>query len=109
MVELHCSFVRVINSRCLVYKKVPVPFYSKLPAHVWRALGSCCKEHKIPFEKNIAKKCLNEQLNTVLTEMEIILNSGTLLPFLLTPVHFIEGSSLTMYQEANVAQNRLKF
>lgn len=62
-----------------------------------------------------------EQLNTVLVEIECVLNSRPLLPMsssdvndysYLTPGHFLIGNALTMYPEndvTNVPQNRLKF
>ncbi|XP_048483697.1 uncharacterized protein LOC125488552 isoform X1 [Plutella xylostella] len=95
-----------------------IPSYSATFGGIWESAVKSTKHHlKRVLQKNVLTY---EQMNTVLTEIECILNSRPLLPLstepddfcYLTPGHFITGSALTMYPEKNVSdipQNRLKF
>ncbi|XP_047022178.1 uncharacterized protein LOC124637506 isoform X3 [Helicoverpa zea] len=95
-----------------------IPCYSPTFGGLWEAAVKSTKFH---LKRILQKTVLTyEQLNTVLTEIEAVLNSRPLLPLssnsddycYLTPGHFIIGSALSMYPEINVCnvpQNRLKF
>ncbi|XP_026315040.1 uncharacterized protein LOC113226570 isoform X1 [Hyposmocoma kahamanoa] len=95
-----------------------IPSYSPTFGGLWEAAVKSTKYHlKRVLHKNVLTY---EQLSTVLTEIEAVLNSRPLLPLssdpndycYLTPGHFIIGSALTMYPEndsSDVPQNRLKF
>ncbi|XP_028157714.1 uncharacterized protein LOC114350946 isoform X1 [Ostrinia furnacalis] len=94
-----------------------IPAYSPTFGGLWEAAVKSTKYH---LKRVLQKTVLTyEQLNTVLTEIEAILNSRPLLPLssdpddfcYLSPGHFIIGSPLTMYPEQNVVvpRNKLKF
>ncbi|KAL0830137.1 hypothetical protein ABMA28_003594 [Loxostege sticticalis] len=95
-----------------------IPSHSPTFGGLWESAVKSTKYHlKRVLQKNVLTY---EQLNTVLTEIEAVLNSRPLLPLssdpndycYLTPGHFIIGNALTMYPEpnlSNVPQNKLKF
>lgn len=95
-----------------------IPTYSPTFGGLWEAAVKSTKYHL----KRVLKRAVMtyEQLNSILIEIEAILNSRPLLQMssdpndfcYLTPGHFLIGSSLTMYPEQNlcdVPKNRLKF
>ncbi|XP_059049990.1 uncharacterized protein LOC131844997 [Achroia grisella] len=84
-----------------------IPSYSPMWGGLWE---STVKSTKFHLKRVLQKHVLTyEQLNTILTEIEAVLNSRPLLPLTsdpsdycyLTPGHFIIGNSLTTYPEAN--------
>lgn len=96
-----------------------IPSYSPTFGGLWEAAVKSTKYH---LRRVVQGHLLTyEQLNTVLVEIECVLNSRPLLPIsssdvndysYLTPGHFLIGNALTMYPEndiSNVPQNRLKF
>lgn len=96
-----------------------VPSYSPVFAGLAEAAVKSMKFHL----KRVIKKSVftYEQLNTILTQIEAILNSRPLLPIsssdiadftYLTPGHFLIGAPLTSYPEKdirNIPDNRLNF
>lgn len=95
-----------------------IPCYSPTFGGLWEAAVKSTKFH---LKRILQSTVLTyEQLNTVLIEIEAVLNSRPLLPLssntddycYLTPGHFIIGNAMSMYPENNVCnipQNRLKF
>ncbi|XP_052743215.1 uncharacterized protein LOC128199140 [Bicyclus anynana] len=95
-----------------------IPCYSPTFGGLWEAAVKSTKYH---LRRVVQNSLLTyEQLNTVLCEIEAVLNSRPLLSlssdpddfYYLTPGHFIIGSALTMYPEnnlINVPKNKLKF
>ncbi|XP_049885986.1 uncharacterized protein LOC126380550 isoform X2 [Pectinophora gossypiella] len=96
-----------------------IPSYSPTFGGLWEAAVKSTKYH---LKRVVQGHLLTyEQINTILVEIECILNSRPLVPLsssdvndysYLTPGHFIIGNALTMYPEkdvSNVPQNRLKF
>jgi hypothetical protein len=95
-----------------------IPCYSPNYGGLWEANVGLTKYHlKRIMQKNVLTY---EQLNTLLVEIEAVINSRPILPIstdindycYLSPAHFIIGNALTMYPEpdlGNVTQNRLKF
>lgn len=95
-----------------------IPSYSPTFGGLWEASVKSTKYH---LKRIVGKTVLTyEQLNTVLIEIESILNSRPLVPMstdpsdycYLTPGHFIIGQALTMYPEkdlGDIPQGRLKF
>ncbi|XP_028164538.1 uncharacterized protein LOC114355741 isoform X1 [Ostrinia furnacalis] len=95
-----------------------VPAYSPTFAGLAEAAVKSTKYH---LKRVLQSQLLTyEQINTILIEIECILNSRPLIPLssdvndfsYLTPGHFLIGNSLTMYPEndvTNIPSNRLKF
>lgn len=95
-----------------------IPCYSPIVGGLWESNVKVTKYH---LKRTVQRSLLTyEQLNTVLCEIEAILNSRPLLPIsndvnnfsYLTPGHFIIGTSLNSYPEKDVSEtpvNRLKF
>lgn len=95
-----------------------IPSYSPVFGGLWEAGVKSAKYH---FKRVIGQSALTyEQFNTVITEVEAILNSRPLTPFssdptdftYLTPGHFLIGCPITMYPEpdcSTIPSNRLHF
>lgn len=95
-----------------------IPCYSPIVGGLWESNVKVTKYH---LKRTVQKALLTyEQLNTVLCEIEGILNSRPLLPMssdvnnvsYLSPGHFLIGTSLNSYPErdvTNIPSNRLKF
>lgn len=96
-----------------------IPSYSPTFGGLWEAAVKSTKHH---LKRTLQSQLLTyEQINTVLVEIECVLNSRPLIPLsssdvndysYLTPGHFLIGSALTMYPEndvSNTPQNRLKY
>lgn len=96
-----------------------IPSYSPTFGGLWEAAVKSTKYHlKRVLQGHILTY---EQINTILVEIECILNSRPLIPLsssdvndysYLTPGHFLIGNALTMYPEndvCNIPRNRLKF
>lgn len=96
-----------------------IPAYSPTFGGLWEAAVKSTKYHLRRILKN--QLFTYEQINTILVEIECVLNSRPLVPLstadvndycYLTPGHFLIGNAITMYPEVdvtNVQQNRLKF
>lgn len=109
----------VINyclEKCIQFKFIPS--YSPEFGGLWEAGVKSLKFH---LKRIVGNLCLTyEGLNTVITEIEAILNSRPLLPMssdisdtnYLTPGHFLIGQAMTSYPELDLTNenvNRLKF
>lgn len=87
-----------------------IPAYSPVFGGLWEAAVKVTKNY---LKKNIQKVLLTyEELNTVLTQIEAVLNSRPLIPITsncddfsyLTPGHFLVGTALTAYPEHDVSE-----
>nr|XP_034831557.1 uncharacterized protein LOC117988517 [Maniola hyperantus] len=95
-----------------------IPGYSPEFGGLWEAGVKSVKSH---FKRVVGDLCLTfEELYTVVTQIEAVLNSRPLLPMsqdvsdmaYLTPGHFLIGAPITSFPETdltNVNINRLKF
>lgn len=93
-----------------------IPSYSPEFGGLWEAGVKSVKHH---LKRVVGNQCLTyEELNTVIVQIEGILNSRPLLSAnsndcsYLTPAHFLIGTALASYPEVdltNVSVNRLKF
>lgn len=93
-----------------------IPSYSPTFGGLWEAGVKSVKHH---FKRVVGILCLTyEELNTVINQIEAILNSRPLLAAnsydcdYLTPGHFLIGTALTSYPETDLTEipiNRLKF
>lgn len=115
--EVHQTLVQQFSSQEGI-KFHFTPSYSPVFAGLAEAGVKSFKYHL----KRIVQKCIltYEQLNTVLVEIEAVLNSRPLLPLssditdfsYITPGHFLIGTALTSFPEQDVSEapvNRLKF
>lgn len=95
-----------------------IPCYSPVLGGIWEAGVKSVKYH---IKRVIGLTKLNyEQFNTIIIQIEGILNSRPLTPIssdptdltYLTPAHFLIGTTLTTFPEPNITtipQNRVKF
>lgn len=108
--------IEFCTTNCIKFKFIPS--YSPEFGGLWEAGVKSLKHH---LKRVVGSLCLTfEGLNTVITEIEAILNSRPLLPMssdisdtnYLTPGHFLIGTAMTSYPEVDLSTdniNRLKF
>lgn len=120
--DLHSSKCHVENVENFCSTKLIrfkyIPSYSPEFGGLWEAGVKSAKHHIRRVIGNVSLTF--EEFNTVLTQIESILNSRPLLPLssdvsdlnYLTPGHFLVGTALTSYPELDVTYkniNRMKF